>query len=105
MTKYQQDQDNDKSKEVKNKTKIQEEDLLQGCQRWSIPKKNLKDAHDKHNLKKYPHFAQCTKTIRDEPKMGVWGSKKGLKEWVLVPKTLGEKNQTKRGIIGKIQKL
>lgn len=76
-TKDLQNQDNDKSKEVKSKTKIQEEDSLQGSQRWSIPKKNLKDAHDKHNLDKYPHFAQYTKTFGNEPKRGVWVSNIG----------------------------
>lgn len=32
-------------------------------------KKSLRDAHDKHNLRKYPHFAQCTKIIEVKPKM------------------------------------
>lgn len=57
--------------------------------------KNLKDAHNKHNLRKFSHYAQCTKTLGDEPKMGMWGSKKGLKTLALVLKHWERKNHQK----------
>lgn len=65
--------------------------------------KNSSEAHDKHNLRKYSHYVQCTKTLVNESKRGVWGNKMGLKALVLVPKQWEKKNQNQREDDKKIQ--
>lgn len=97
-----QDQDNDKLKEVNNKTKTLEEDSLQGCQSWRLTNKSLRDAHDKYNLEKYPHFAHCTKTIEVKPKIECEVLKRVIWHWWLSQKVGRERSKPKRGIIEKI---